>query len=829
MPYRHLRLPLMLVALFLCLHLPVLETGRAGMAQTTQVNQGQQAEEVKPEPALPAAIPVAEVSVRSQEVARQLEPFAKMGEPDQDLAKIREDLSAFKDSLDLRKKDPDFAELEKLGERRLQDLAAEWKRYADGVAEWETSLLAKSEKLNEESQRLTRLEAVWGATRDTARSNRAPQAVTRQIGSTLKEIGSAKELLAKRFREILALQELVAAELRTLKEDADRIESQREEMLRRIFVRDAPPLWKAIAQETDSARVVGAVSSTWVRSVTATVLYFLANLERLVLHSILALLILALLLLLRRQGRAQGLASEEETTPYALRLLAYPGASALLLTIFLTFFLYPNRPVAVGDLALLLMLFPILRLSLALVRGHVRVLFGVLALLYAIDLTQKMLSADPAASRLIVLGEALIGMGLCVWVYRPGSPFRTSQVAGFRRAIRLVTPVALLFLVGSLIANIIGSVTLARRLASGVVDSSTVAVALAVVALLFDGVLVTSARGWLGKISRTIRNHERVVTQRLSALSHLAAFVLWAVASLRSFGLYDPLLQWADVALSEEWGFGTVQISVMQILLFFAVLVGAFVVTRVVSAMLEEDVFGRIRLPRGVPGAVAMVVRYTLAGLGIVLALAAVGVNLGEFGLLAGALGVGLGFGLQNIVANFVSGIILAFERPIQKGDMVQFGSLWGTVSGIGVRSTKIRSFDQSEVIIPNNDLITQQVTNWTLSDRRRRLSLPIKVAFGSDPRKVMEIMLKVAEEHPLTLNDQKPFAIFEGFGEYYIEFTLYFFIHTENFLVAKNEVGFNVLDALEQAGIQMPTPRRRLLMEEPAKPVRSRARSRKP
>jgi len=159
---------------------------------------------------------------------------------------------------------------------------------------------------------------------------------------------------------------------------------------------------------------------------------------------------------------------------------------------------------------------------------------------------------------------------------------------------------------------------------------------------------------------------------------------------------------------------------------------------------------------------------------------------------------------------------------------MIQFGTLWGTVYGIGVRSTTVRSFDQSEVIIPNNDLITQQVTNWTLSDRRRRLDLPVKVAFGSDPRKVMEIMLKVAEEHPLTLEDQKPFAIFGGFGEHYIEFTLYFFIRTENFLVAKNEVGFNVLDALEQAGIQMPTPKRRLLMDTPAQTTKRKPRAKK-
>jgi small-conductance mechanosensitive channel len=822
------RLHLMVVALLLCLLLPDLIPGGAAPAQFTQSNQGQQAEPAKPETPAPAAIPVAEVSIRAQEVARRLESFAKLAEPDPDLAKIREDLGVFEDSLETRKQRPGFQELEQLGERRLEDLATEWKRYESGVKKWETSLLAKSEELNDQMLQMDQLEVVWAVTRDTARAQRAPRAVTRQIGSTLEEIGGTKAMMEKRFREILALQELVAAGLRVLKDDADHIKSQREERRQRLFVRDAPPLWEAIAAETDSSRVVAAVSSTWIRNITTTVDFYLANLDRVLLHIVLALVIFAFLLFLRKQMHTLGLTPEEGTTSYSLRLLAYPGASALLVTIFLTFFLYPNRPVAVSDLALLLMLFPILRLSLGLVRGDVRILMWTLALVYATDLTQKILSADATASRLIVLLEAAIGLGLCVWAYRPKSQFRLGHLKGARRIIHLILPFALLLLAGSLVANIVGSVTLARRLASGVVDSSTVAVALSVVAILFDGVLVASVRGWLGKISRAIQKNEHVVTERLSSLVHLAAFILWANATLRAFGLYEPLRQWADVALFEKWGLGTVQISVIDVLLFFGVLIGAFMLTRIVGLFLEEDVFGRIRLPRGVPGAVAMVVRYTLAGFGILLALAALGINLGEFGLLAGALGVGLGFGLQNIVANFVSGVILAFERPIQKGDMIQFGTLWGTVSGIGVRATTVRSFDQSEVIIPNNDLITKQVTNWTLSDRRRRLDLPVKVAFGSDPRKVMEIMLKVAEEHPLTLEDQKPFAIFGGFGEHYIEFTLYFFIRTENFLVAKNEVGFNVLDALEEAGIQMPTPKRRLLMDTPAQTTKRKPRAKK-
>ena len=138
------RLHLMVVALLLCMLLPIVVPGGAALAQFTQSNQGEQAEPAKPETPAPAAIPVAEVSIRAQEVAHRLESFAKLAEPDPDLAKIREDLGVFEDSLETRKQRPGFQELDELGERRLEDLATEWKRYTESVKKWESSLPSKT-------------------------------------------------------------------------------------------------------------------------------------------------------------------------------------------------------------------------------------------------------------------------------------------------------------------------------------------------------------------------------------------------------------------------------------------------------------------------------------------------------------------------------------------------------------------------------------------------------------------------------------------------------------------------------------------------------------
>jgi small-conductance mechanosensitive channel len=170
-------------------------------------------------------------------------------------------------------------------------------------------------------------------------------------------------------------------------------------------------------------------------------------------------------------------------------------------------------------------------------------------------------------------------------------------------------------------------------------------------------------------------------------------------------------------------------------------------------------------------------------------------------------MGVGLGFGLRNIIENFISGLIIIFERPIEVGDTIEVGDVFGSVEKIGMRSSTIQTFDGSEVIVPNGSLITNQVTNWTLSDRRRRIKLPVKVAFGNDPHKVLELLIKVVREHSGVLDTPEPQAFFNGFGDNFLEFTVYYWL-SDNILQIKSEVALGVHDAINTAGIDTPRPK---------------------
>ena len=178
-------------------------------------------------------------------------------------------------------------------------------------------------------------------------------------------------------------------------------------------------------------------------------------------------------------------------------------------------------------------------------------------------------------------------------------------------------------------------------------------------------------------------------------------------------------------------------------------------------------------------------------------------------------MGVGIGFGLQGIISNFVSGIILVFERPIQEGDTIEVGPLLGDVTSIGIRSSKVRTYDGSEVIVPNNNLISNEVINWTLSDRKRRSTIHVGVAYGTNPRKVSKILVETAAKHPKALKDPKPLPIFEGFGDSSLDFKIHFWTYFEDGYEAKSDVSMAIYDVLEKEGIVIPFPQRVVTMKK--------------
>ena len=252
--------------------------------------------------------------------------------------------------------------------------------------------------------------------------------------------------------------------------------------------------------------------------------------------------------------------------------------------------------------------------------------------------------------------------------------------------------------------------------------------------------------------------------------------------------------------------------------LLSAVLVFALLLTFIgwFKNQLDQRWLAKVRMDRGAKEALVTTSGYVGIAIAVLVALSMAGLQLTNLALIAGALSVGIGFGLQNVVNNFVSGLILLMERPIRTGDWIVVGATQGYVKRISIRSTRIQTFDRADVIVPNSEIISNQVTNWMLSDPYGRLKLPVGVAYGSDVVKVQEIMEKAAYDHPLVVHGiiglMEPKVVFIGFGDSSLDFELWCMLREVDMLMAtKSDLYFTIERRFREEGIEIPFPQRDL------------------
>ncbi|MCK4676199.1 MAG: mechanosensitive ion channel family protein, partial [Gammaproteobacteria bacterium] len=234
-----------------------------------------------------------------------------------------------------------------------------------------------------------------------------------------------------------------------------------------------------------------------------------------------------------------------------------------------------------------------------------------------------------------------------------------------------------------------------------------------------------------------------------------------------------------------------------------------------IRSQLENNWLKMTTMGQGARDAMVTIIGYILFIVAIMAGLSAAGFDFGNIAIIAGALSVGIGFGLQNIVNNFVSGLILLFERPIRKGDWIEVGGTEGVVKDIQIRSTVIQTFDRSDVIVPNSELISGQVTNWVLSSKSGRAIIPVGVAYGTDTEKVRDILMTIAEENEDVVKSgymPKPKVLFRAFGDSSLDFELRVFLHNvDSRLGIVSDINFAIDKAFREEGIEIPFPQRDL------------------
>jgi len=265
-----------------------------------------------------------------------------------------------------------------------------------------------------------------------------------------------------------------------------------------------------------------------------------------------------------------------------------------------------------------------------------------------------------------------------------------------------------------------------------------------------------------------------------------------------------------DIAGQAFLGFriGGISISIAEILAALALFFGLLALTRIAQRGLARGPFSHLRVDEGVQNSLTTLIGYVGLAVAAVVGITALGFDLSNLALIAGALSVGVGFGLQSVVNNFVSGLILLFERPVKAGDWIVTASGEGIVKKISVRSTEIETFDRSTIIVPNSELVSSTVTNWTHKDRLGRIIVAVGVAYQSDPEQVRDILLKCANDHKGVVRYPEPFVVWKDFGPSAMEFELRAFLSDiTNGLAARTELRYAIFKAFKAAGVEIPVP----------------------
>lgn len=690
---------------------------------------------------------------------------------------------------------------------RLESLARQWAFNERRFSRWEFQEQRALSPYAEQALRLAQRRAVWSATRAQGILDGLPPVLTQRVDSVLQRIEVSEAALGTALARQDALRQRASALKARLQAGAASTADAIDRIDRRLLELDAPPLWAASGLGTpmdskaafDAADRGLAIEAGFARDYRAA-----GGTNQQALRLLQVVLILLIGWLAMRSRRTQGVPGVSRTA----RALRRPVSSCILLCMLAVLVLEADAPLLVEEFVLLIALVPALRLLPGGALHELRTWPYVAVALYVVDRMGVVVVGDAALYRMFILVLSCMALALTAWLLRRVGVPATPSESVLTRSTRPAAGVVAALLTVAVIANLVGNVSLAETLTSGVIDSGYMALVLyaaaAAVVGICDALLdhpAVANRRFLVRHGGSLR---RIGTRALM----LATMIGWLFYSMSRFRVLRPLYRLVSAIWELGIDIGEVSIHVGDLIVFVFAIWLAFWAARGLRLLLREELPRYASLPRGAGNSIASLSYYAILILGFLVALSAAGFRISQLALVFGALGVGIGFGLQNVVNNFVSGLVLMVERPIQPGDIVDVAGSSGTVRVIGLRATVIRSFEGSDVVIPNGLLLSGNLTNWTMFDRTRRIEVIVGVAYGSDPNQVIELLQSAAGATPGVSEDPKPAAQLTGYGDSSLQFALRAWTHdVGSWGDVRSALLTRALAALASAGVAIPVP----------------------
>lgn len=692
---------------------------------------------------------------------------------------------------------------------RLESLSRHWRFLRRQLQEWREELNLVSAPYLDDAATLARKREIWSATRDSPGVQNGPTALRERISTLDGQFTRAEEALSGPLERHFRLGQRATTIEVEIEASARRVASAVSYSDRRLTRIDSPPLWQ---MDRDARRVGPSADQALGIEMTFVEDYVRAKRSFLRSYQVLELALLPLLIWLKLRLRNSG--ANDPQTQAAARVLNRPIASWALLVLSSVLVVESDAPILVHQVVLFLALVPVLRLLPPRVYEVLGPWPYVISVLYLLDLAGSWIADHAVIHRWYLLGMSILLVGLLAGflIFRRAQRNHARPHSNVVVIARIGGWIVALILAVAIVSNVVGNVTLSQMLVSAVIFSAYVGL------VLYAGVHVANSLLHLA-MRRRQQPHIRVSLQYggevltgLTKLVRVVAVVGWLATTLDQLRILQPIQEMLRDVLTHPFGYGDISVTLGGILLFcFAVWLAAWI-AKAVRVILSDDILPTVSLPRGVAHSIATLTYYALIFGGLLLALLAAGFNVGQLTIVLGALGVGIGLGLQGVVNNFVSGLILMFERPIQPGDIVEISGTAGKVREIGMRATTLATFDGGDVVVPNGTVLSEKLTNWTLTNMSRSFDVNVAVALKSETKLVFDLLLETVRSTPGVAAVPAPVVTFVGFVNGVLEFKVSAWTNDLAQLgKTRSDVTWRVHDALVGGGIEIPLPQRDL------------------
>jgi len=786
-----------------------LARGRRSTPTDFEAFQGSQAAQSPPgslQSTNDQAIPLPQIAERAEELDGQLLEISKHLDFNREKLPTQNTIRQQADEIRQRAAVPDSIIADMPAILELRDEIQYWTNLNRQYATYRRVLTSEATYLENRARVLESKQAEWQATWDQVHKLSGIGPVVERVRMELEGIRSLQLQLQRELNLMVTMQNEVSQSDQRISEALAKLNEARGRLRSRLFERDALPLWKT-RELRNLKEPTAPIQQTVDREAKGIGEFVRAN----ALFMIAILLLYGVALVAAFNVRSYVTARSDLELPMeVVKVFARPFSVALLIALLGTIGRLDRVSSGVASILILLWLVQTLRLLPLLIGSGARSVLYALAPFLLLEIARVMMPLSALVKRELFALNMLAAFISLLFVTFPSrlrsflTQSRTSRLFVFSGRL------SMFLLAASFASNVFGFLHLSQVLGMSGLVGFLGATALYSGARVLTLVLIVFERSnWV----RSLLDSRAESLERWGGLILLCgAALVWLQGMLQLFVLYDPLVQSVSRILQYPLGYGNIHFTLAGVLGIFLTIAVGYALASVFTLALRQCLISTIPLHRGMPYAISKVTYYLLMVAVVMIALTGAGLDLNKFTVLTGALGVGLGFGLQNIVNNFVSGLILLFERPIHIGDTVDVGGLVGTVQRIGARASTVVTFQGAEVIVPNSSLISNQVINWTLSSPWRRVDVAVGVAFGTDPELVLKLLVDTAMSHPDVLRARPPAAFFLGFGDSSLKFELRFWsARQETWFQLQSEVTVAVAKALREAGIEVPFPQRDL------------------